>query len=210
MAVDNVVFPNFPLIHGLRRETLIPTMVTVTNGVNEYRLNRSGNFERYHWTWPSSTLEHDEVLTLLKFFKQRNGAHLGFKFQDPSYPNFVNAKLTLDSGSNYILATPFTDDGSDAGEHYIWNFNISDYTINQGTITAAFIDSADGLPKITVSGAGASVLISGPCYFSARFDSDIEHVLVALNQGIDNTPLLDSYNPVSLRELFESADLSVV
>lgn len=212
MSVDNVVFPSLPLLHGVRRQSVFPTQVVTSNGFQEYRLNRSGDFDRYTWTYPTSTLFHDAeescqasnttINALYQFWIERNGGLNGFKFVDPNYPEFVDAILQLDSGSDYFLRLPFND--STPGLHRVWNFNIPDYTVNTGSITAAFIDT-DGEPKITVSGAVGDVRISGPCYMTARFDSNIESVMLALN--VDNTPYLDSYAPITLRELFETADL---
>jgi len=203
MAIDNVVFPNPKLIHGFTKEVMIPTQV-VSNGNNEYRIRKQAN-ERYMWSWPGSTMEDADIRALVKFQAQREGALKAFKFQDPDYPNFMDAVLEYSGAdSRWLIKVPFDD--ATPGSHRIFNLDTGNTTVtvdgSPGSIVSAQLNAA-GEPTVTVNGTAGTetVRISGPCYFSARFDGNITWTLAALN--IDNTPNLSIYNEIRLKEVFE-------
>lgn len=203
MAIDNVLFPNPPMIHGFQKEVMIPTNVA-SNGNREFRIRKQAN-ERYIWSWPGSTMEDDDLRALIKFQSQREGALKAFKFQDPDYPTFNDALLEYSgSTTDWYLRIPF--DASTVGVHKIFNIDLGNTTVTvdgvSGNISSGQLNSA-GEPTITVDGTNGSevVRITGPCYFSARFDANIAWTLAHLNS--DNTPNISIYNEIKLIEVFE-------
>ena len=203
MSIDNVLFTNPKLIHGISKSSEIPTRV-VGNGNTEYRM-RTNAFERFIWEWPSATMTTEQIRELYKFWNQRDGGLRGFKFQDPDYPNFVNAKLSSAGGSKWYLRIPF--DSDTPGTHRVFNLTLGSTTCTKNgtpaTIASAQVEST-GEPTITVTGSISTdtIRISGPCYLSVRFDGSISWSISSLDQ--DNLPVISTYDTIRLYELFET------
>lgn len=203
MAIDNVLLTNPKLIHGMSKSSSIPTQI-VSNGNTEYRM-RTNAFERFTWQWPASTMTDAQLRELYKFWVERDGGLKAFKFQDPDYPNFVSGKLSSAGGTKWYLRIPF--DSSTAGLHRIFNLTIGSMTCTKNgspaTIASAQIET-NGEPTITVTGSssGDTIRISGPCYFSARFDSNVSWSLTGLDEN--NLPVLSTYDTIRLVEVFET------
>lgn len=203
MAIDNVLFTNPKLIHGLRKSSSLPTKI-VSNGNTEYRI-RTNAFERFSWTYPSSTMTDSQLREIYNFWVTREGGLKAFKFQDPDYPNFVDAKLTSAGGSKWYLRIPY--DSNTPGTHRIFNLTIGSTTCtkngNPATIASAQIETT-GEPTITVTGSVSTdtIRISGPCYFSVRFDGNLEWSLTGLD--INNAPVIETYGDINLIEVFET------
>jgi len=203
MAIDNVLFPNPKLIHGLTKSSQLPVRV-ISNGNTEYRI-RTNAFERFVWEFPTSTMTETQLTEMIKFWGQRDGGLNAFKFQDPDYPNFVNAKLSSAGGSKWYLRIPYDTDT--AGRHRVFNLTIGSMTCTRNgtpaTIASAQVEST-GEPTITVTGSssGDTIRLSGPCYLSARFDSELSWSLTALDS--DNLPYFSTYNTIRLYEVFET------
>ena len=203
MAVDNVIFPNPKLIHSMKKSSAIPVNI-VSNGNTEYRI-RTNAFERFSWEWPSSTMTDSQIRTLYQFWVQRGGGLNSFKFQDPDYPNFVDGRLGSAGTTTWFLRVPF--DSTTPGQHRVFNLDLANTTCKKNgttaTISSASIN-ANGEPIITVAGSSPSdvIAISGPIYFTARFDSSVEWVLEALD--FDNLPVISTYSNIKLIEVFES------
>lgn len=216
--MDNVLLQNPKLIHGLTKSSALPTRI-VSNGNTEYRM-RTNAFERFSWEWPASTMKDEHLRDLYRFWNQRGGGLTAFLFQDPDYPNFVNAPLSSAGGSKWFLRVPTfatAEDGvyydgvavpNEPGLHRIFNLDLSKTTCTRNgspaTITSAQIEPTTGEPTITVFGSNSSqeITISGPCYFSVRFDSNIEWSMTGLDEN--NQPLIHTYSPIRLIEVFES------
>jgi hypothetical protein len=196
------------LIHGLKRTADRPNTI-VANGNTEYRLRRSA-FERYTWQYPGSTLMESSCGSttfgkLSQFFADRDGGINSFKFQDPYYPNFVNAKLSNAGGSNWYLRIPV--DTNTPGLHRVFNLSLGSTTATKNgvntTITSASITTA-GEPIITINGStsGDTIRISGPCYLTARFEGPLNYTIAGLKS--DNSVLAVEYDTITLKEVFET------
>lgn len=187
----------------MKKSSAIPVNI-VSNGNTEYRI-RTNAFERFNWEWPSSTMSDAQIRTLYQFWMERDGGLKAFKYQDPDYPNFVNAKLSNAGTAYWHLRIPFN--ASTPGQHRVFNFDLANTTAKlngtTATISIAAIDSS-GEPVIGIPGSTPSdtVTISGPIYLSARFDSSIEWVLEALDEN--NLPVISTYSNIKLIEVFET------
>jgi len=201
--IDNVLFPIIKTIHGFTRETVQPTNIITNSSGREYRILRS-NMPRFMWTYQSTTIEHADMLELESFWADRGGRLRSFKFQDPNYQTFNDAILSSAGGQNWYLRIPHTP--STAGDHRVFNFDsATTATVDSipTSINSASLNTS-GEPIITITGTTGSevVRITGNCYLSARFDVELSWSLSALN--LDNSPFVDTYQSIILKEVFES------
>jgi hypothetical protein len=200
MAFDNVSFPTIKLIHGVQKDVINPIGI-VSNGNSEFRIQKASQ-ERYRWVYPARLMLQEDKVELYKFWKQRDRGLNSFKYQDPEYPNFVDAPLEHMTGLQWRHAIPL--DSTTPGDHPVHNFADDLVVKVDGTVTGFTTGhDANGVPYLSVTGTTGTetVTISGKCELSARFDGDISVSLAALNA--DNTPSLVNTNDISLIEVFE-------
>lgn len=204
MSIDNVLFPNLKLIHGFTREILGNILIVDNNSSGLEKRIRKSPFERYIWSFQGTNVLSSDVQTLHKFWQERGNGHHSFKFQDPYYPEFNNALLASAGGTTWYLNIPYSS--SQAGEHPVFNFDVTTTATVNGTptgIAGASIDSS-GRPIITITGTTGTeeVRITGPCYLTARFDRNLSWSMAALDS--DNLPYVDLLGEVRLKEVFET------
>lgn len=209
MAFSGLTFPNLKLKHGITKEMVDPISIT-GNGAREVR-RKQNKTDRGVWTFPARVISEDDKQTLVKFLKQTNMGLDSFYFQDPTYPNFVDAVMTHRSSNTYWLNIPF--DSTTAGTHPVLRPKMSELTVKlNGVTTTATVqtDSTTGKPFIQTAGAGGSSItctVSGPCYLVARFAGTVAYRIVAMarngSTGCDVAPTHVELQDFQIVEVFE-------
>ena len=200
---DNVVFPDYPMIHGLNKH--IKDEVSINgNGTYEYRVKRS-RWERYMWSIPTQSMTDAQKEEIKNFLVQRNHALNSFKFVDPDATQFSNALLSHNSGDYWNLALPYGT--SIAGTHPIFNPVVGSLSVTVGgvgdTINAFTI--LNGVPVIQITGttSGSVVRVTGPIYFTVRLATELSYALAALDACAGtNTPIGHTVNSIELVEVY--------
>ena len=204
MAYDNVQFPFYPMLHGVRKEIIDPVVVS-SNGTYEYRVKRS-RWERFRFSLPTQTMEDSQKEAIRVFLSQRNHGLNSFRFVDPALPTFDDAILSHNTGAFWNIALPF--DASTPGTHPIFNPVIGGLTVTVdgggGTINSTSV--LNGVPVIEVTGTtgGEVVRVSGPINFTVRLDSNFDSTIFALKcagnlplgHQVANIELIEVYNEV--------------
>lgn len=198
MAFINEIFPNPKLIHGLQRTTSRPVKV-LSNGNTEYRIRKNA-FERYEWEYPSSTILPEDLIAISEFYALSDGGLKSFKYQDPRLPDFNGTILTRKEAGKYYLRT-------NTG-HRIWHISSGMYcTINDEPthypVVLGYIDNTRE-PYLQMGGEVTDVVkLYGACYYTARFDGEIQDTIEALDYN--NLPIGYNYGSIKLVEVFETS-----
>lgn len=187
MAFNNIVFPDYPMIHGVSKTITDPVNIS-SNGTYEYRIKRT-EWERYSWNIPTQTMTEVQKETMKSFLIQRNHALNSFKFVDPDATDFADAIMSHDTGDYWKLNLPF--DASTAGTHPIFNPDVAQLSVTVDTVsdTINTLDLSTGYPRIQIIGTSGSevVKVTGPIFFTVRLATNFSYALYALdnnNKGI--------------------------
>jgi len=211
MAFDNVVFPYYPMKHGISKTVSDPVTV-ITNGSYEYRIKRQA-WERYSWTLPTQTMTNEQKEAIKSFLSQRNSSLNSFKFNgDPDAISLVEARLSHHSGQYWNLNLPYSmADQSIPGTHPLFNADVDNWTIteNGGPTTIVSAGSPNiplqyiaGQPVIHILGTYGTedIRVTGDIHFTVRLGSTISYVLEALNTS--NETLGVNTGAIELVEVF--------
>jgi len=200
MAFDNVIFPDYPMIHGVGKN-IIDLVQTNSNGTYEYRVKRTG-WERYIWNIPTQTMTVAQKETIKSFLVQRNHALNSFKFVDPDSPNLVDGIMSHSTGDYWNLNIPY--DATTAGTHPIFNPTVGSLTVtvDGGADTIDAFDLSTGVPRIQILGTTGAELVkvSGPYYLTVRLSTNLSYALFALDSN--NEGIGYSVNNIELVEVF--------
>lgn len=207
MAFDNEVFPAYPLIQDVRRDTIYPVKVR-TNGTVEKRITHV-RYEKFQWTIPTQIFSLEDKNRIRNFLVQRNHGLNSFKFNDPHLPELNDAILANGSGTNqWKLFLPF-DDNTPGDLHPLWNLDLSEITVTvNGSPVSLTPGSAplynENIPEMIVPGssAGDTVRISGKIYFTVKLATPLSQALVGLDYcNQSNNPTYFNMQPITLVEV---------
>ena len=205
MAFDNVVFPNYPMIHGIKKSIVDPVSV-VANGSREYRVKRQ-RWERYIWTIPTQTMTQQQKEEIKSFLVQRSHSLNSFKFVDPDASSLVNARLEMHPSftTYYKLALPYSMNNQTVqGDHPLFNTDPHLWTYVGSSGNGIYISTqiVDGVPYVELdySSATGYFTASGNVYFTVRLNTPLEYALVALDSN--NETLGVNHSAIELIEVF--------
>ena len=200
MAFDNVVFPNYPTIHGVSKTITDPVNVS-SNGTYEYRVKRT-EWERYNWSIPTQTMTDEQKETIKSFLIQRNHALNSFKFVDPDATDLADAVMSHATGDWWYLNLPF--DATTPGTHPIFNPTVGELSVTVDDVadTINAFDVSTGVPRIQITGTTGTetVKVSGPIYFTVRLATNLSYAIFALDTN--SNPLGHSVNGIELVEVY--------
>lgn len=185
MAFEDVVFPDYPMKHGISKLIIDPVSV-ITNGTLEYRIKKQA-WQKFKWTVPVQTMTNEQKEDIRSFLLQRSSSLNSFKYVDPDAAVWNNARLSYHSGTLWEVNMPLsTFDQSVAGTHPLFNAEIAGVSLNGTPIGSPLpaLQITDGVPVIDVSGSISADdvrITSGFMYFTVRLASTLSYALVALD-----------------------------
>lgn len=202
MSFDNVIFPDYPMKHGIEK-TIIDPVTIASNGTFEYRSKRQVS-ERFMWSIPTQSMTNEQKETIREFLLQRSHSLNSFLFVDPDMRSLTNVRLTYSGNIDHWMYNLPSGAGV-AGVHPIYNAvdTTITLTLNGGVAYNRTHQIQNGIPVVNAGAFNSSDdvrVVSEDLHFTVRLNSTLSYALLALDTT--NSTLGVNHAAIDLIEVF--------